>query len=68
MKSYILSIDQGTTSSRAIIFDDNLNIVSLAQQDIANFFPNPGWVEMDANEIWESVQNVCHEALRKSGL
>ncbi|MBQ7223330.1 MAG: glycerol kinase GlpK [Erysipelotrichaceae bacterium] len=68
MKSYILSIDQGTTSSRAIIFDDNLNIVSLAQQDIANFFPNPGWVEMDANEIWESVQNVCPEALRKSGL
>ncbi|MBR3351149.1 MAG: glycerol kinase GlpK [Erysipelotrichaceae bacterium] len=68
MKSYILSIDQGTTSSRAIIFDEDLNIVTIAQQEIPNFFPHPGWVEMDAEAIWESVKYACRKALEDSGL
>ncbi len=68
MSSYILAIDQGTTSSRAIIFDDDLQIVAIAQQDIPNIFPQPGWVEMDANLIWSSVQQVCQDVLKKSKL
>lgn len=68
MKSYIMSIDQGTTSSRAIIFDEDLNIVTITQQEIENYFPHPGWVEMDANKIWSSVKDVCLSALEKSGL
>ncbi|MBR0474521.1 MAG: glycerol kinase GlpK [Erysipelotrichaceae bacterium] len=68
MKSYIMSIDQGTTSSRAIIFDEDLNIVTITQQEIENYFPHPGWVEMDANKIWSSVKDVCLQALEKSGL
>ena len=68
MKPYILSIDQGPTSSRAIIFDEDLNIVTIAQQEIPNFFPHPGWVEMDAESIWSSVQYACRKALEDSGL
>ncbi len=68
MSSYILSIDQGTTSSRAIIFNEKLEIVTIAQKDIKNYFPNPGWVEMNANDIYQSVQEVCLEALEKSQL
>jgi glycerol kinase len=66
--SYILAIDQGTTSSRAIIFDQHLSIVTIAQQPLANFFPHPGWVEMDAEEIWHSVQAVAAQALEQSHL
>ena len=58
MKKYVLSIDQGTTSSRAILFDKKGNIVKVAQQEFTQYFPQPGWVEHDANEIWESVQSV----------
>ena len=68
MSSYILSIDQGTTSSRAIIFNENLEIVTIVQKEIPNFFPYPGWVEMDANDIYESVVEVCREAVTKSGI
>jgi len=66
MKKYILSIDQGTTSSRAILFDENLTIVAISQQEIANYFPQPGWVEMDGNEIWTSVQYVCLNVVEKA--
>lgn len=65
MKKYILAIDQGTTSSRAIVFDKKGNIIAVAQQEFTQFFPAPGWVEHDANEIWESVQNVVREVLRE---
>lgn len=51
MKKYIIAIDQGTTSTRAIVFDRNQNIVKIAQKEIKNSFPEPGWVEQDANEI-----------------
>ena len=66
MSSYILSIDQGTTSSRAIIFDDQLRIVAISQQQIENFFPKPGWVEMDANDIYNSVLYVVRDVLAKA--
>jgi glycerol kinase len=65
MKKYILSIDQGTTSSRAIVFDKKGNIIAVAQQEFTQFFPKPGWVEHDANEIWQSVQNVVRNVLRE---
>jgi len=55
MGKYVLTIDQGTSSSRCIIFDENQKAVKVAQKEIQNFFPEPGWVEMDANEIWLSV-------------
>lgn len=58
MEKYILAIDQGTTSTRAIIFDRDQKVVKVAQKEITNFFPNPGWVEQDANEIWLSTLSV----------
>ena len=51
---YILALDQGTTSSRAIVFDHNGSIISTAQQEFRQLFPQPGWVEHDAQEIWAS--------------
>jgi glycerol kinase len=65
MKKYILSIDQGTTSSRAIVFDKKGNIISVAQQEFTQIFPKPGWVEHDANEIWQTVKEVVKEVLNK---
>ena len=58
MEKYVLAIDQGTTSTRAIIFDKDQKVVRVAQKEITNFFPNPGWVEQDANEIWLSTLAV----------
>lgn len=58
MEKYILAIDQGTTSTRAILFDKDQNVVKTAQKEITNIFPNPGWVEQDANEIWLSTLSV----------
>ena len=66
MKKYIIVIDQGTTSSRAMIIDENLNIVSSFQQEVANTFPHPGWVLMDGYEIWVSVEYVCIKAVEKA--
>lgn len=63
---YIMAIDQGTTSSRAIIFDRQGHIVSTAQQEIKQYFPQPGWVEHDANEIWVSVLGVIAASLSKA--
>lgn len=68
MAKYILSLDQGTTSSRAIVFDKKGNIVSLAQKEFTQFFPKPGWVEHDANEIWSTQLGVASEAVVKAGL
>lgn len=62
-KKYVLAIDQGTTSSRAMIFDSKTNIVGVAQKEFTQFFPKPGWVEHDANEIWTSVLAVVAEVL-----
>jgi glycerol kinase len=62
-KKYILAIDQGTTSSRAIVFDKSGHIVNITQKEFTQIFPKPGWVEHDAMEIWSSVQSVAAEAL-----
>lgn len=68
MEKYILSIDQGTTSSRAIIFDKKGNVVQAVSKEFTQYFPHPGWVEHDANEIWLSVVAVYMEAITKSGI
>lgn len=66
--TYILSLDQGTTSSRAVLFNHDGQIVAIAQQEFEQFFEQPGWVEHDANEIWTSVLACIAEVLRKSGV
>lgn len=68
MKSYILAFDQGTTSSRAIIFDNTGLPVSTAQKEFTQIFPQPGWVEHDPAEIWSTQAGVAMEALTKAGL
>ncbi len=65
---YILAIDQGTTSSRAILFNHSGRIHGIAQQEFRQIFPNPGWVEHDANEIWSSQLAVSQQVLREHGL
>ncbi|MFA9557536.1 glycerol kinase GlpK [Evansella sp. AB-rgal1] len=65
-KKYIMSIDQGTTSSRAILFNKSGDIVQVAQQEFTQIFPKPGWVEHNANEIWSSVLAVIAEVISKS--
>ena len=62
---YILALDQGTTSSRAMVFDRAGRIASVAQQEFPQMFPQPGWVEHDANRLWTSQLAVAREALRK---
>jgi glycerol kinase len=66
MPQYLLAIDQGTTSSRAIVFDANGHSVATAQQEFQQYFPQDGWVEHDAREIWESTLTVCRQALAAS--
>jgi len=65
---YILSLDQGTTSSRAIIFDREGNVIALAQKEFTQYYPQSGWVEHDAREIWSSQLAVATEAVAKAGL
>lgn len=59
---YILSLDQGTTSSRAILFDQNGQMKSVAQKEFQQYYPHPGWVEHDALEIWETQLSVARDA------
>ena len=68
MTKYIAAIDQGTTSTRCIIFDHSGQIVALDQKEHQQIYPRPGWVEHDALEIWDRTQEVTHNALRKAGL
>jgi glycerol kinase len=65
MKKYILTLDQGTTSSRAILFNANGEIASLAQKEFTQIYPKPGWVEHDPMEIWSSQASVITEAVLK---
>src|SRR5690606_41965282 len=67
-KKYIMSIDQGTTSSRAIIFDKKANNVGSSQKEFTQIFPESGWVEHNPNEIWNSVQSVIAGAFIESGI
>ncbi len=64
---FILALDQGTTSSRAIVFNHKGQIVAVAQKEFQQFFPKPGWVEHDAEEIWKSQLAVAKQALKKAG-
>jgi glycerol kinase len=68
MSKYIMALDQGTTSSRCIIFDKKSKIVSLAQKEYKQIYPKSGWVEHDPMEIWSSQLGVCSEAMAKLGL
>ena len=68
MDKFILSLDQGTTSSRAIVFNHSGDIVSVAQKEFTQIFPEPGWVEHDPVEIWTSQVTVATEAIVKAGL
>ena len=66
--TYILAIDQGTTSSRAILFDQDMHPVQSCQQEFQQYFPQSGWVEHDAEEIWASVQAVVGGVMAASWL
>jgi len=66
MPEVILAIDQGTTSSRAIVFDGKLKPMGVGQREFTQFYPKSGWVEHDPEEIWDSVVAVCRSALRKA--
>ena len=68
MAKYIMALDQGTTSSRAIIFDQNGLIKGVTNREFTQIYPKPGWVEHDAMEIWDSQIGVAKEVLSKCGL
>ena len=68
MSKYILALDQGTTSSRAIVFDKAGSVIAVAQKEFKQIFLKPGWVEHDANEIWSTQFGVAAEAITKAGL
>ena len=65
---YILALDQGTTSSRAVLFNRDAKPVAIAQQEFTQYFPKPGWVEHDALEIWQTQKKVMQEVLQKAGV
>ena len=67
-KQYVMALDAGTTSNRAIIFDNESHIVSVSQKESTQYFPKPGWVEHDANEIFHSMVEVMREALEQANM
>lgn len=67
MKKYVMALDAGTTSNRCILFDKSGKIVSIAQKEFTQYFPKPGWVEHDADEIWSTQLGVAVEAMSKVG-
>ena len=68
MKQYVMAFDQGTTSSRCIIFDKKGKMISIAQKEFTQIYPKPGWVEHDPMEIWSSQISVASEAMAKHGI
>lgn len=68
METYIMAIDQGTTSTRAILFDHEANVIGIAQKELENFYPHPGWVEQNANDIWAYTVGVMFEVMAKCGV
>ena len=62
---YILSIDQGTTGSRAVVYDKNANVMASSYEEFPQYFPHPGWVEHNPDEIWQSVNNSIQKVLKK---
>ena len=67
MAKYMMALDAGTTSSRCILFDEKGTVCSMAQKEFTQYFPRPGWVEHDANEIWSTQLGVAVEAMSKIG-
>src|SRR3569832_1372176 len=67
-KKYILALDQGTTSSRSVIFDEHGDIVAISQKEFTQIFPKPGWVEHDPEEIWNSQYYTAKEVIKKAGI
>ena len=67
MGKYVMALDAGTTSNRAIVFDKRGQIISVAQKEFTQIFPQPGWVEHNANEIWSTMLGVAVEAVMKAG-
>jgi glycerol kinase len=65
---FVMTIDQGTTSTRCIVFDSNARLVSVAQREHRQYYPRPGWVEQDAVEIWRNVDRIMPHALRDAGI
>src|SRR3954468_10699873 len=65
---YILAFDQGTTSSRAILFDESATMVAVAQKEFPQIFPQPGWVEHNPNDIWATQAGVAAQALAEASL
>jgi glycerol kinase len=65
---YILAIDQGTTSSRAILFDETMQVTASAQQEFKQHFPASGWVEHDPGDLWQTTQTTCRDAVAKAGI
>lgn len=68
MKQYMMALDAGTTSSRCILFDHNGNVCAMAQKEFTQYYPQPGWVEHDANEIWQTQLEVAKEAMKQLGV
>ena len=68
MKKYFLVIDQGTTSSRIVLYNKKFEIFDIVQKEFKQFFPNEGWVEHNATEIWDDVRNLISKILRKNKL
>ena len=68
MTRYIMAIDQGTTSTRAILFDDKGKITGISQKELTLFYPENGWVEQSAEDIWEDTQYVCRAVLNQVGI
>jgi len=68
MAKYVLALDQGTTSSRAILFDKNGSICGVSQKEFTQYFPKGGWVEHDPLEIWSSQLEVAKDVMKKNGV
>ena len=68
MKKYIIAIDQGTTSSRVVLYDDKFKIKGIEQKEFKQYFPNDGWVEHDAEEIWRDVKYLINRTIKNNKL
>ena len=67
MAKYVMALDAGTTSNRCILFNEKGEMCSVAQKEFTQYFPQPGWVEHDANEIWQTQLSVARQAMQKVG-
>ena len=68
MKKYILAIDQGTTSSRVVLYDKKFKIKSIEKKEFKQYFPKDGWVEHDAEEIWNDVQKLIFQTIKNNNI